>query len=276
MSESNGNTNRDFSIFDNMSTEALEEILRSDFQLLSEEDFDVDAILYITEVIAEREKENPTGKFTDVHTAWASFNENYLPYIKDDKSLYDFDDTNTDSGIESTPFITARDKNSKLRGRGLIRVACVTAAIIAVLFTGTLTAYALGFDLWEAVAQWTRDTFGFATVESTQPEANEYNSLQEALDDFGITEALAPTWIPDGYSLYSIDISETPVKRVFIALYQKENAELTVSITDVGNGADITIEKDDSNVNIYGSGGIDHYIMSNFARTKAVWLNNTF
>lgn len=71
----------DYSIFDNMTTKALEDILRVDSQSSNNDNFNIGAILYIMEVIAKREKEHPSGKFTDVHSAWASFCENYLPYI---------------------------------------------------------------------------------------------------------------------------------------------------------------------------------------------------
>lgn len=65
----------------------LEDILRADFLLPNGEYSDMDAILYIMEVIAKREKEHPTGKFTNVRDAWMSFNENYLSYTKNE-NLY--------------------------------------------------------------------------------------------------------------------------------------------------------------------------------------------
>jgi hypothetical protein len=43
-----------------MITEMLEEILRADSQLQDSEDSDTDMILYIMEVIANREKEHST------------------------------------------------------------------------------------------------------------------------------------------------------------------------------------------------------------------------
>ena len=98
-----GNHNN-YSHFDSMSTKDLEEILRLDFQLPDDEVSDVDAIIYITEVIEKREKENPTGRFTDVHAAWASFKENYLPYVKEDKSLYDFEGLDMEEDIKQMPY----------------------------------------------------------------------------------------------------------------------------------------------------------------------------
>ena len=53
MSESKEHFYRDFSKFDEMSTEELNEILRQDSQLPDGEDSDTDAILYIMGVIAK-------------------------------------------------------------------------------------------------------------------------------------------------------------------------------------------------------------------------------
>ena len=50
MSESKEHFYRDFSKFDEMSTEELNEILRQDSQLPDGEDSDTDAILYIMEM----------------------------------------------------------------------------------------------------------------------------------------------------------------------------------------------------------------------------------
>ena len=57
MSESKEHFYRDFSKFDEMSTEELNEILRQDSQLPDGEDSDTDAILYIMGVIAKRNQE---------------------------------------------------------------------------------------------------------------------------------------------------------------------------------------------------------------------------
>ena len=56
MSELKNTNGNSFSKFNKMSTEELDEILRLDFQLPDGEGLDEDTILYITEVIASREK----------------------------------------------------------------------------------------------------------------------------------------------------------------------------------------------------------------------------
>lgn len=64
--------------YDNMSTEALDEILRQDFLQTSDEKLDVDDILYIAQIIVNREDENSTGRFGDVEASWQNFRQNFI------------------------------------------------------------------------------------------------------------------------------------------------------------------------------------------------------
>jgi hypothetical protein len=229
MSEFNKHTNRDYSKFDDMSTKALEEILRQDSQLPDYEESDLGAILYIMEVIAKREKERPTARFTNVDAAWKSFNENYRPFLDDSKSIYEYEDTASANNNETkaTPFTTV-ERSRVIRKRGLFHVACVAAALIVIVFSGSLTAYALGYDLWGAIAQWTKDTFGFAaTSYSGEPQTHSYLSLQGALDDYGIVGNYAPSWIPEDFSFDRVTVTSTPSYNRFIALYKLEEVSGT-------------------------------------------------
>lgn len=267
MPETSGNKRRDYSKFDNMSTEMLEDILRADSHLPDGDNSDTDAILYIMEVIAKREKEHSTGKFTDVRDAWASFSENYMPYIEDSKSLYDFGDEK-ETGVIQTPSI-----QRQLKKRRLMRVACVAAVVTVLLLASTITASAFGFDLWGAVAKWTKDTFGFSsTVTNIQTSSNsDYTDLQEALDNYRISARIAPTWYPNGYLLENIRVNETPAQTTIVANYSNKENEISIKITLLAKPSTRTYEKDAENVTVYSANGIDHYIMSNLNQTNIVW-----
>jgi len=271
MPESHCNKHRDYSIFDNMSTETLEDILRADSQFPNGENSNTDAILYIMEVIANREREHPTGKFTDVHTAWESFRANYFPYVKDHKSLYEYDDMAEQTGVRQ---ISSLQPTRPQKNRRFTRIACIAAAIIAMMLAGTLTANALGFDLWGTVAKWTKNTFGFSSTVSDAPtsdDSNEYKSLKDALDRYGITAEVVPSWLPDGYVFRNVIVNETPVKISFSASYAGYSDEISVTIVLLVNTQPLTYEKDDGNIVIYPKQGIDYYIMSNIEHSRIVW-----
>ncbi|MGD9568685.1 MAG: DUF4367 domain-containing protein [Sedimentibacter sp.] len=270
MSESNKNNHRKYSIYDNMSTEVLEEILRADSQLQNDEDSDIDTILYIMEVIAKREKEQPTGKFTDVQTAWTSFSENYLPYIENDKSLYDDEDIKDKTDIKQIPLY----KSSTSRKRRLqLRATFIVAIVAVMLFVGTVTANALGFDLWKAVAKWTKDTFSFSNVIINKEKPDD---LQETLDKYGLNTKVAPTWFPDGYSFESVDVAENPLRTTIRSIYSSNNGEISVTIVLLANPSTSIYEKDSKDIITYSVDDIEHYIMTNLERTKVVWMTDNY
>jgi hypothetical protein len=257
-----------------MRTEVLEEILHADSQLSNSEDSDMDTILYIMEVIAKREKEQPTGKFTDVHTAWSSFSEYYLPYLENDKSLYDDEEIKGKTDIKQIPLY----KSSPSRKRRLqLRIACITIFVVVSLFTGTVTAKAFGFNLWSAVAEWTMDIFGFSQTDIQDTNnISEYDSMNEALNHYGIEKELAPTWFPKGYLFKSVIITETPKRTTFDATYKNQDAEILVTIISSIEPATSIYEKDDSDVVVYTVNEIKYYIMTNIKQTKVVWLTDNY
>ncbi|MGB8455946.1 MAG: DUF4367 domain-containing protein [Anaerocolumna sp.] len=277
MPESNEKKHQNYSIFDSMSTEELENILQADAQLLSEEDSDTDAILYIMEVIAKRENEHPTGRFTDVQVAWTSFEHNYLPYIENDKSIYEFEDSDID--ITQKPL---KEFFSLQRKHRMIRFACTAAIFVAVLLAGNMTAKAFGIDLFGTVAMWTKDTFSFSssvpheTTSDVQGSSEATKTLQNILEEYGITSDLIPTWLPDGYSFKSNDIYETPARTSFYAIYNCEEGEISVKITSLSKPVRSIIEKDNNEVTVYSVNGIEHYIMTNLKITNVVWTNGTY
>ena len=67
MSTPEGTKKRDYSRYDQMSTAELEQLLRLDFQASENGDSDLDAILYLSDLLARRN--GPS----DPDAAWAQF-----------------------------------------------------------------------------------------------------------------------------------------------------------------------------------------------------------
>ena len=235
MSGLNSGDRKDYSKYDKMSTESLEELLRLDAELPDGEGSDIDEILYILEVIEKREEEHPTGRYSeiDVEASWETFQTKYRPFLTDGRSLYDFDDDEPSSTEAANP---APDTSSPFgkhhisaRGRRRLgRVTSFAAAIAILLGLMTVTAYAMGYDLWGVIAQWTKDTFTFVSASSE----GEYGNLQSALDAYGITEQLAPTWIPERFSveLVTVDKTTDPSITVFQCDYRCDKEWIIVQI----------------------------------------------
>ena len=286
MSQHNMYSNRDFSKFDHMSTEALEEILRQDSYLPEDEESDIDAILYITEVITRREKEQATGKYADANDAWKSFNKNYRPYLDDDKPLFDDEDnccdtiTNLSVDIEPKTFKACNNPRQR-RKSGFLRKSCIAAAILALLFVCSITSYALGYDLWGAVAIWTKETFSFSASgdkaqdnRMTAEVPEQLEKLELLMSEYPLPKNLLPTYLPDGYE--EVETSCDP-QASFVDFYcALENGNGFMSIEYrmyTGDNYAIEYEKDTGNPEIYEKDGTTYYIMTNYGTFYAVWMS---
>lgn len=279
MPEPNKNQNNTYSLLDSMSTEALEKILHADSMLLSNgESSDTETMLYIMEVIAQREKEQPTGKFTDVKESWASFCEYYLPYASDDKPLYDFEDNNNkETGIES---VSIHNSPRTLRKSRLLRIASISVAIIAtVLLAGTVTASSLGYNLWSVITEWTKETFTFAyptdilshETPSVQKDV-QFSDLQSALDAYGVQEKVVPKYIPDGYEPMEVSADDMADSVHFTAVYRsKDDNFIIISVIQHTGNLVSQYQKNPEDPELYETGGTHHYIIKNMDKYLVIW-----
>lgn len=254
-----------FSRYDAMSTEDLQAFLREDASKPVGEESDTKEILYVMEVLARRRKEQTGGK--DPAEALASFKNKY--YIENE----------TPSISESVPAAHKRSSSGRWK-RGL--VAAVAAVFILVL-GNSITASALGFDLFAIIAKWTQETFhfGYAGQSDTpsDPDAvdsQKYPGLINALNEFDVSVNLAPTWFPEGYVEVDIKTQDTPKQRVFQASYECGESTIRIKIADYLENHPVQIEQSDDLIEIYNHAGIDYYIFSNYEQLRAVWIKESY
>lgn len=261
MSENTNRRNQDFAKYDAMSTEELEEILRLDLDAPPEQESDTQVLLTIMEVLAQRKKEPENKAFE----ALESFRRNYMPEEN-----------------PTAPVLNCKKKtNSRTPARWLHTLAA-TAAVIAVILLTSVTAKAFGWDLWDAVIKWTEDTFHISIGDSGDTGAPNndgdllYTSLQEALDSAGVDTPLAPSYFPQGYSLKSITIDQTPLQKIYRATYQNGDIVLRITVREHIASDPEYIEQGEGLIERYEALGIKYYIFSNNDKTRAVWINGSY
>lgn len=279
MSERDKLPRQDYSRFDAMSTDTLEEILRLDAQLPEGETPDPDAILYIMEVLAQRERENKSEHTPDVEAAWRSFNRHYRPYTEDAASLYEDADINSETDpcetvkdIQDAPLTSAVRPRRKRRGTGF-RMGFAAMIAIVVLFAGTATASALGFNLWDALAKWTGEVFGFSAVQEEASVAKQLKNLQHDMGKRGIAENVLPTYFPEGYEVVSTKSQEKKGYIKFDCLLSDGENSIILNYTlHLSDNFNFKFEKTMQTPEEYESNGMLHYIMDNSGTYFAVWM----
>ena len=261
MSENTNRRHQDFAKYDAMSTEELEEILRLDLDAPPEQESDTEVLLTIMEILAQRKKEPENKAFE----ALDSFRRNYMP--EED---------------QTAAILHCNKKTYSRTPARWLRTLAATAAVVALILLSSVTAKAFGWDIWDAVIKWTEDTFHISiggSSDASEPNDSDglfYDSLVEALEEERVNVALAPTWFPTGYDLSKITIERTPLQRVYTAIYHNSGVSLRITVREYMDSDPEYIEQGEGLIEIYEKSGIKYYILSNYDKLRAVWVNGSF
>jgi hypothetical protein len=211
------------------------------------------------EVLARRREEENPQAFRSDEEALAEFRKHYMP--KEKKAA----------------------KVIKFPSRALKAVAAVLAVVIIFAVGTSITAKAFHIDIWSKFANWTKEIFQFTDLPQGTTAANpekEYNaelkSLQEALNDEGIKEKLAPTWMPEGYINKDLKVTSSPRVRNINATYVKNDETLIIKIRQTIGVPAEQVEKNDDLLEIYVVDGVEYYIFSNTETLQAAWSIGEF
>ena len=261
MSENLNRGIRDFSKYDSMETEELEQILRLDAEAPEGAESDTELLLYVLEVLAHRRNNtNITGN--TAQQAWESFQQNYMPHgIHDSKSR-------TNNKVTAAPWV-----------RRLIAAAAVIALVIVI----PVSAKAFSLEkLWDVIATWAKETFSFVSSENENTHepgvksAEVFSSLQDALAKSNRDPSIIPTWMPDGFVLEKIEKNISPIQEIYLAIYRNGDNVLRVRVQSFVESSPEKIEINEKLIEIYESGDLAFYIFSNNNHLHAIWAADSY
>ena len=264
--EESGRSNSEYSRFDKYDTAVLEAILQADFDAPEAEQMEMEQALYISNLIAERKGTKPK----DVATAKAEFFEHYYPLVGEEDTLYEFDDD-----VLRNNAVKNSEANVSVWLKNWRRFASAAAVFVLLMFSGTVTAYALGFNPIAAIGRWNEEHFWFDDTSVT-------SELSDKLAEYGYPENTVPQWLPDGYTLESINVDkyEDSFKYIgaeFVKQTDDEIDTLPISYTIyLGDNKKALYEKDDNNVITYAINDRVYYVMTNLDNRVIAWQNGNF
>ena len=238
--------------FNGLSTEALETLI---WEALNDDPIDVDLLKMLHEAYDDRDGVPDFDPYAELEI----FKRDYMGTCE----IYPTEDA------DNTTQTTRAAKSTPARGQHRLRHIMASAAaivVLAVLFFAFTTPGALA---WQSIANWTRENLSFG--QKAQPN-EELANLHDALTEHGISDPLAPTWLPSGYTLSNLTVNDDPILTNFIALFQNGDKTLTIQITSSPDGASNTdFEKDDGAVTPYIRNDIEHLIITNDEQVSVVW-----
>lgn len=225
MSEKSGSSFVE-TIYGKMSDEELQNTLRC--EMLSG---DVPDSKQIDLLLAEMERRGINEPIRSPEEAWVEFEEEY----SGKEPCY----------TECTPVVSPRIETlpptQPCHRRHLKRKALVLVAVLSVILASLLTVQAAGVDVFGAIARWTTELFSLGTMEDQKrQDGNEawiasipddgvsFDSLQEALDTYGITEVVAPKWIPSTFNKVTAYVEKVNHGVSISATYGNESSEYII------------------------------------------------
>jgi len=211
---------------------------------------------------------DPLPELPDTEESLNAFHEKYAPLFASAEAA---------SAQNTTSSAFSEKKHFR---RPFLKILPIAAALVLLL--GSVSAQAFGFDLFGALARWTAEIFHIGSDEVphaaitlrplAEGESAQYDSLQEAVDAFGITEPIVPTWVPERFELMNVTASNREEKIFICAEYLCGEDFLQISYNEIEANS-VTVEKGDESVKSHSFGNIQHYLVSDLGRTKAVWQN---
>lgn len=263
-----------------LSTQALEDLLRQDFAA-GEGHSDPDFVAAILEVIAQRTPDEALPVDTDA--AWASLRARTL-----DKP---HDPAPTEEEPKVEPFPAPKRRRPR-RPWVVAAVVCLLVCLLAVPVQGQ--------SLLESLVSWTGSTFTFLPQEDTGEEPANLPSLADpsfsAREEFSddetyskvvyqqVEEAVAdltdrpvlPTWYPEGSLLTRVEENPMDDGYMLLAAFSLNGEEFHICVTAYNSEEEMdtaNYEKNEGSPEEYYVNGIPHYIMGNMARNVAIWRN---
>lgn len=141
----------------------------------------------------------------------------------------------------------------------------LAAAAVVVLLLG-IAINARG--LWESIIRWYEDSFSLDSPGQDKPPL----PTEEALGDFPEASAMLPTWFPEDYTPGESSLQQSPIARIYWALFTGPRGDIRIRIGDYLDESPTQFEYSDSLLEIYEADGIQYYICRNYDTLVAVWL----
>ena len=157
---------------------------------------------------------------------------------------------------------------------------------VLILLLGSMTAQAFGLNVFSAIARWTAEVFRldggstpYATVTLHPLEVDEeatYDTLEEAVEAFGIDSPIVPKEIPEGFELVRAWAAHRKTGVLIYAEYKSEDGDLQIRYNETTARKSNAVERENESVDSYFKNGIKHQLTSDLGRWKAIWQNGDF
>lgn len=247
---------KDRKAYQSYSTEELRHLLNQDISCPEQQKLPVEDVLYITQIVMDRELAAGQYQSPNVDAAWSDFQNAFLNNPDNSKSR--------------------RSAHTPVRFTSFYK-HCVCIAAVICIFIGTMiTAQALGVDIWGPIARWTSESFHFEVFSRDADNETDYSQIE--LTENSLPKEFVPGWIPEGFEVEETKLmSNSQGKSFYISFSGEGDAFFSIILTkyeSLESVNDIVFEKSDTNVETYVHDDKVFYIFPNEGTYTAAWSGN--
>jgi hypothetical protein len=276
-----------YSVLCTKTIDELEAMLADENLLPNDDITNIDIIDRITEVIIEKENIPEYQSEKEEMEFWDKFlvKHKTIPLRLEDVKKIRKKAKKTNN-VLPIPESTNCFEGSYKRRKWQRSIVAVTTVVAVVLVGNAITTFAYGTNLLQVIVSFTDDvlrkdyvsqeTSLITSVTETPAIISKYATLQEAFDAFGIASQVAPMWLPQGFTLSTLETSTLDDRYKISALYKSDSKTIMFSITSYRsqpNNQSRIIEKDMDEVEVFTCNNIEHYIFTNANKTVSTWIN---
>lgn len=254
-----------------MTEEELTDGLNEALESMTEETYDP---ALIDVYLAALDRKAPMPEVPDSEAAFANFKSKLL---------------------QTFPAEDKTDSPSR-KAHSVWRIGLIAVLTAICLMGGMVAAQASGVDVFGAIARWTDEVFSLGSINSESADdgdddsslgnranavndAEHYETLQEALDAYGITEFREPTWIPDGYKFESVRVKSWPSDGSLIGIQAKYfdgSNFLQIQLERYDGNANIQVEKTNTSLETFLIDSLTVYLLENVSNNSAAWATEHY
>ena len=270
--------------YEDYSVDELREAFRKIFFLSDLNDADLDEMDQILAILREKDP-LPPGR--SVEELWEEFQTVYMNKELADLGIPDALEEVNNAEPAPEDAEPAREVVSVLpsngdanpvrpkRYRKLIRVALVAAVVVALLAAISVTAAAMGYNLWGWLPIWSSEDVRFVSeTPMAEPQQDDLKDIPMVLASLGITEPLYPTWLPEDLKRTETKTFEEP-----LFLYENfigNNRELSITISPITDFGTAIYQKEENPPEEYIANNITHYLIANTNELSAAWHTENY
>lgn len=248
----------DVTRFDRMSLDELEAILRQDTMVGEANENSINELIYIIGLVAEKRRAKDPSAHIDIEEAKKSFEENYLPIAARGEALFDEGVSEPEAKIQSGTH------------HRFFRTAIAIAAVVALMLAASVVASAMGFNVWNHVADWTHEVFGYGEKYEADDVLGDFSALISQND---IDPNILPTYIPEGYEVVSVDKLSNPAYEKYLCELSNGTYSIVIEYVICEDNRANELEKESDSPDIQTYNGTDYYFVNNDGKNYVSWSN---